>query len=132
MAKRQRRRELGEVEREVEDLKSLSRNGSSPPELAKLREQVSELRREFYTHLGAWQRTQIARHPQRPYTLDFILLLFTDFSELHGDGAVGDDPAIVGGFSRFHGRPALVIGHPKGRATTHRVARNFGPATPAR
>jgi acetyl-CoA carboxylase carboxyl transferase subunit alpha len=130
MEKRQRRRELEQLEREVEDLQRLSRNGSSPPELAKLREQVSELRREFYTHLGAWQRTQIARHPQRPYTLDFIRLLFTDFSELHGDRAFGDDPAIVGGFARFHGRPVLVIGHQKGRDTKQRVARNFGQAKP--
>ena len=130
MEKRQRRRELEQIEREVEDLQRLARNGSSPPELAKLREQVSELRREFYTHLGAWQRTQIARHPQRPYTLDFVRLLFTDFSELHGDRAFGDDPAIVGGFARFHGRPVLVLGHQKGRDTKQRVARNFGQAKP--
>jgi acetyl-CoA carboxylase carboxyl transferase subunit alpha len=130
MEKRQRRRELEQLEREVEDLQRLAHNGSSPPELAKLREQVSELRREFYTHLGAWQRTQIARHPQRPYTLDFIRLLFTDFSELHGDRAFGDDPAIVGGFARFHGRPVLVLGHQKGRDTKQRVARNFGQAKP--
>jgi acetyl-CoA carboxylase carboxyl transferase subunit alpha len=130
MEKRQRRRELEQLEREVEDLQRLSRNGSSPPELAKLREQVSELRREFYSHINAWQRTQLARHPQRPYTLDFIRLLFTDFSELHGDRAFGDDPAIVGGFARFHGRPVLVIGHQKGRDTKQRLARNFGQAKP--
>jgi acetyl-CoA carboxylase carboxyl transferase subunit alpha len=130
MEKRQRRRELEQLEREVEDLQRLSRNGSSAPELEKLREQVSELRREFYAHIGAWQRTQIARHPQRPYTLDFIRLLFTDFSELHGDRAFGDDPAIVGGFARFHGRPVLVLGHQKGRDTKQRVARNFGQAKP--
>ena len=111
-------------------MQRLSRNGSSPPELDKIREQVSELRREFYTHIGAWQRTQMARHPQRPYTLDFIRLLFTDFSELHGDRAFGDDPAIVGGFARFHGRPVLVLGHQKGRDTKQRVARNFGQAKP--
>jgi len=130
MEKRQRRRELEQLEREVEDLQRLSQNGSSPPELEKIRAQVSELRREFYAHLGAWQRTQIARHPQRPYTLDFIRLLFTDFSELHGDRAFGDDPAIVGGFARFHGRPVLVLGHQKGRDTKQRVARNFGQAKP--
>jgi acetyl-CoA carboxylase carboxyl transferase subunit alpha len=130
MEKRQRRRELEQLEREVDDLQRLSPNGSSPPELAKLREQVSELRREFYTHIGAWQRTQLARHPQRPYTLDFIRLLFTDFSELHGDRAFGDDPAIVGGFARFHGRHVLVVGHQKGRDTKQRVARNFGQAKP--
>src|SRR6202011_3296088 len=100
------------------------------PELAKIREQVSELRREFFTHIGAWQRTQLARHPQRPYTLDFVRLLFTDFSELHGDRAFGDDPAMVAGFARFHGRPILVVGHQKGRDTKQRLARNFGQAKP--
>ena len=130
MEKRKRRRELEELEREVDDLQRLSHNGSSPPELAKLREQVTELRREFYAHINAWQRTQIARHPQRPYTLDFIRLLFTDFSELHGDRAFGDDPAIVGGFARFKGRPVLVVGHQKGRDTKQRLARNFGQAKP--
>jgi acetyl-CoA carboxylase carboxyl transferase subunit alpha len=88
------------------------------------------MRREFFTHISAWQRTQLARHPQRPYTLDFIRLLCTDFSELHGDRAFGDDPAIVGGFARFHGRPVLVVGHQKGRDTKQRVARNFGQAKP--
>ena len=130
MEKRERRRELEKLERDVEDLQRLSPNGSSPPELDKIRQQVSELRHEFYTHIGAWQRTQIARHPQRPYTLDFIRLLFTDFSELHGDRAFGDDPAIVGGFARFHGRHVLVVGHQKGRDTKQRVARNFGQAKP--
>ncbi|HZP31985.1 MAG TPA: acetyl-CoA carboxylase carboxyltransferase subunit alpha [Candidatus Acidoferrales bacterium] len=125
-----RRRELEQLEKEVEDLRRLANNGSAPPELAKLREQVSELRREFYTHINAWQRTQLARHPQRPYTLDFIKLLFTDFSELHGDRAFGDDPAVVGGFARFHGRPVLVVGHQKGRDTKQRLARNFGQAKP--
>ena len=91
---------------------------------------MTELRREFYTHLSAWQRTQLARHPQRPYTLDFVRLLFTDFSELHGDRAFGDDPAIVAGFARFHGRPILVVGHQKGRDTKQRLARNFGQAKP--
>ena len=130
MEKRQRRRQLEQLEREVEDLQRLSQNGSSPPELARIREQVSELRREFFSHIGAWQRTQLARHPQRPYTLDFIRLLFTDFSELHGDRAFGDDPAIVAGFARFHGRHVMVMGHQKGRDTKQRVARNFGQAKP--
>ncbi len=130
MANRERRRELEQLEREVEDLRRLSSGVSSASELEKIREQVSELRREFYTHLGAWQRTQLARHPQRPYTLDFVRLLFTDFSELHGDRAFGDDPAIVAGFARFHGRPVLIVGHQKGRDTKQRVARNFGQAKP--
>jgi acetyl-CoA carboxylase carboxyl transferase subunit alpha len=130
MANRERRRALEQLEREVEDLQRLSSGVSSASELDKIREQVSELRREFYTHLGAWQRTQLARHPQRPYTLDFVRLLFTDFSELHGDRAFSDDPAIVAGFARFHGQPVLVVGHQKGRDTKQRVARNFGQAKP--
>ena len=130
MEKRKSRRDLEQLEKEVEELQRHANNGSVPPELAKLRQQLSELRREFYTPTSAWQRTQLARHPQRPYTLDFIKLLFADFSELHGDRAFGDDPAIVGGFARFHGRPVLVVGHQKGRDTKQRLARNFGQAKP--
>ena len=80
--------------------------------------------------LSPWQRTQLARHPQRPHPLDFIRLLFTDFTELHGDRTFADDPAIVAGLARFHGRPVLVIGHQKGRTTKQRVAHNFGQAKP--
>ena len=128
--KRERQRELAQLEREVEDLRRIAATPSSSEELERLREQVGELKREFYAHLGAWQRTQIARHPQRPYTLDFARLLFTDFSELHGDRGYGDDPALVAGFGRFHGQPALVVGHQKGRDTKQRLARNFGQAKP--
>lgn len=130
MANRERQREIQQLEREVEDLQRLSSPSSPASGLDRVREQISELRREFYTHLSAWQRTQLARHAQRPYTLDFVRLLFTDFSELHGDRTFGDDPAIVGGFARFHGRPVLVIGHQKGRDTKQRLARNFGQAKP--
>jgi acetyl-CoA carboxylase carboxyl transferase subunit alpha len=130
MANRERQREIQQLEREVEDLQRLSSPSSAASGLDRVREQISELRREFYTHLSAWQRTQLARHAQRPYTLDFVRLLFTDFSELHGDRTFGDDPAIVGGFARFHGRPVLVIGHQKGRDTKQRLARNFGQAKP--
>lgn len=128
--KQKRQRELAQLEVEVEDLRRLAPTASSAAELDRLRQQVGELKREFYNHLGAWQRTQIARHPQRPYTLDFARLLFTDFSELHGDRGFGDDPALVAGFARFHGRPVLVLGHQKGRDTKQRVARNFGQAKP--
>src|SRR5437016_5676084 len=112
---RRRKGEIEKLEREVEDLRRLSTEGWGDAELERLRQQVSELRREFYMHLSAWQRTQLSRHPQRPFTQDFVRLLFTDFTELHGDRAYGDDPAIVAGFARFHGRPVLVIGHQKGR-----------------
>jgi len=123
-----RAREIEQMEREVGELTGFSPSGNSDAE--RLRVEMTELRREFYTHLGAWQRTQLARHPQRPYTLDFVRLLCSDFSELHGDRAFGDDPAIVAGFARFHGRPILVVGHQKGRDTKQRLARNFGQAKP--
>src|SRR5262249_15458560 len=99
-------------------------------ELERIRAQVAELRREFYSHLGPWQKAQIARHQQRPYTLDFIALLFTDFLEVHGDRAFGDDPAIIAGLAKFRGRPVVVIGHQKGRDTKQRLARNFGQPKP--
>src|SRR6185437_9469171 len=108
---RNREREISEIEREVEDLSRLANPSAPSDDLDRIRQQVSELRRDFYQHLGAWQRTQLARHAQRPYTLDFVRLLFTDFSELHGDRNSGDDPALIAGFARFHGRPVLIVGH---------------------
>jgi len=125
-----RRHELDRLERDVEELRQLAGTASADAELERLRQQVTELRREFYTHLGPWQRAQIARHPQRPYTLDFIGLLFTDFVELHGDRGYGDDKAIVAGLAKFHGRPVAVIGHQKGRDTKQRLVRNFGQPKP--
>jgi acetyl-CoA carboxylase carboxyl transferase subunit alpha len=130
MERARRKRDIEELEREVADLRRLATPGSSESDLERLQEQVRDLRREFYAHLGAWQRTQLARHPQRPYTLDFVRMLFTDFAELHGDRCFGDDPAIVGGLARFKGRPVLVLGHQKGRDTKQRLARNFGQAKP--
>jgi acetyl-CoA carboxylase carboxyl transferase subunit alpha len=130
MDNRERQNEIDQLEQEVEELQRLSAGATSSTDLDRVRGEISQLRREFYTHLGAWQRTQLARHPQRPYTLDFARLLFTDFTELHGDRAFGDDPAIVSGFARFHGRAVLVIGHQKGRDTKQRLARNFGQAKP--
>jgi len=130
MERARRAREIEALEREVAELRRLAAPGASQSEVERLQEQVGELRREFYTHLGAWQRTQLARHPQRPYTLDLVRLLFTDFTELHGDRCFGDDPAIVAGFARFHSRPVLVLGHQKGRDTKQRLARNFGQAKP--
>uniref|UniRef100_UPI00263856C4 acetyl-CoA carboxylase carboxyltransferase subunit alpha n=1 Tax=Thermomonas sp. TaxID=1971895 RepID=UPI00263856C4 len=83
-----------------------------------------------YAKLSAWQVSQVARHPQRPYTLDYVQGLFTDFVELHGDRAFADDPAIVGGVARFNGEPVLVIGHQKGRDTKEKLHRNFGMPRP--
>jgi acetyl-CoA carboxylase carboxyl transferase subunit alpha len=126
----QRQREIDRLEKDVEELRHLANSPLAEAELERIRQQVAELRHEFYTHLGAWQRAQIARHPQRPYTQDFIALLFTDFVELHGDRAYGDDKAIVAGLAKFHGRPVAVIGHQKGRDTKQRLVRNFGQPKP--
>ena len=125
-----RQREIERLEKDVEDLRHLAGDAEADAELERIRQQVSELRREFYTHMGPWQRAQIARHQQRPYTLDFIALLFTDFMELHGDRGYADDKAIVAGLAKFHGRPVAVIGHQKGRDTKQRLIRNFGQPKP--
>jgi acetyl-CoA carboxylase carboxyl transferase subunit alpha len=125
-----RQREIERLEKDVEDLKRLAGTKEADAELERVRQQVAELRREFYAHLGPWQRAQIARHQQRPYLLDFVQYLFTDFIELHGDRAFGDDKAIIAGLAKFHGRPVAIVGHQKGRDTKQRVIRNFGQPKP--
>jgi acetyl-CoA carboxylase carboxyl transferase subunit alpha len=125
-----REREIDRLENEVEELRHLAGSVDGDAELERIRQQVAELRREFYQHLGPWQRAQVARHPQRPYTLDFIGLLFTDFIEMHGDRGYGDDKAIIAGLAKFHGRPVAVVGHQKGRDTKQRLMRNFGQPKP--
>jgi acetyl-CoA carboxylase carboxyl transferase subunit alpha len=99
-------------------------------EIASLRKKIAAKTKDVYAKLSAWQIAQVARHPQRPYTLDYIAGLFTDFEELHGDRAFADDPAIVGGLARFQGEPVVVIGHQKGRDTKERQYRNFGMPRP--
>src|ERR1700716_2865228 len=125
-----RERAIDRLEKDVEDLRHLAGSADGDADLERIRRHVADLRREFYEHLGPWQRAQIARHPQRPYTLDFIGLLFTDFVEMHGDRGYGDDKAIIAGLAKFHGRPAAVIGHQKGRDTKQRLVRNFGQPKP--
>jgi acetyl-CoA carboxylase carboxyl transferase subunit alpha len=125
-----RQRELEKLEKEVNDLKLLAGDEEADAELERLRSEVAELRKEFYTHLGPWQRAQIARHPLRPYLTDYIPLLFTDFVELHGDRAFGDDRALIAGLAKYKGRPVAVIGQQKGRDTKQRVIRNFGQPKP--
>ena len=125
-----RQREIERLEKDVEELRRLAGDANAGADLERVRQEVAELRREFYTHLGPWQRAQIARHQQRPYTLDFIGLLFTDFIELHGDRGFGDDTALITGLAKFHGRPVAVIGHQKGRDTKQRLQRNFGQPKP--
>ncbi len=99
-------------------------------ELEQLQKKNKKLLEDTYKNLNAWQISQVARHPQRPYTLDYISNLFTDFEELHGDRAFADDPAIVGGIARFEGTPVMVIGHQKGRDVKERQYRNFGMPRP--
>jgi acetyl-CoA carboxylase carboxyl transferase subunit alpha len=128
----ERQKVIEHLEKDVEELRRLSGDGNADAdmELERIRQQVAELRREFYSHLGAWQRAQVARHQQRPYTLDYINLLFTDFMELHGDRGYADDKAIVAGLAKYHGRPVAVVGHQKGRDTKQRLVRNFGQPKP--
>ena len=130
MDRKRRKRQIEQLEREVEELRRLSPPQPADTELERLRREIGELKRDFYTHLGAWQRTQLSRHPQRPYTLDYARLLFQDFSELQGDRAFADDPAIVAGLARYRGRPVVIIGHQKGRDTKQKLARNFGMPKP--
>lgn len=125
-----RQREIDRLEKDVEELRQLAGDEEADAELERLRLQVADLRKEFYAHLAPWQRAQIARHAQRPYTLDFINLMLTDFVELHGDRGFGDDKAIVAGLAKFLGRPVAVVGHQKGRDTKQRVLRNFGQPKP--
>ena len=129
-AQKDAQKEIERLERDVEDLRRLASSEEGEAELERLKQQVVELRKEFYTHLGPWQRAQIARHPQRPYTLDWIQMLITDFMEIHGDRGFGDDKAIIAGMGKFRGHAVAVIGQQKGRDTKQRVVRNFGQPKP--
>jgi acetyl-CoA carboxylase carboxyl transferase subunit alpha len=128
---KQRRKVIDALERDVEELSRLSApTGEQTAEIERVRSEIQELKMEFYRHLGPWQRVQLARHPQRPYTDDYIRLLFEDFSEIHGDRNFSDDAALITGFARFHGRPVMIVGSQKGRDIKQRLVRNFGQAKP--
>jgi len=118
-----------EVEKRIEELSGFE-DEIKKREIERLRQKLDQLRRDIYSHLTPWQKTLVARHPRRPYTLDFVAQLFEDFVEVHGDRLFADDPAIVCGFGLFHGRPAAVIGHQKGRDTKEKIHRNFGMPRP--
>jgi acetyl-CoA carboxylase carboxyl transferase subunit alpha len=130
MARESRKQEIERLERELADLQRMARPEIPSADLDRVRGEVAQLRRDFYEHMGAWQRTLLARHPQRPYMMDYVRLLFEDFHELHGDRAYGDDAAMVTGFARYRGRPVVLVGQQKGRDTKQRVAQNFGQAKP--
>ncbi|MCL2450845.1 MAG: acetyl-CoA carboxylase carboxyltransferase subunit alpha [Polyangiaceae bacterium] len=115
----------------VRELREMARSDHGlEPELRRLEERTSKLARQLYAELTPWQKVQLSRHPNRPYMLDYVDRIFTDFVELHGDRRFGDDAAIVGGLARFRGRSVVVIGHQKGRSTKEKVVRNFGQANP--
>ncbi|WP_333845269.1 acetyl-CoA carboxylase carboxyl transferase subunit alpha, partial [Pelomicrobium sp.] len=123
---------IAELEARIEELRFVQDDSALDisEEIRRLQEKSQRLTKEIYSKLTAWQIAQVARHPQRPYTLDYIQGLFTDFVELHGDRAFADDPAIVGGLARFGGQSVVVIGHQKGRDTKEKIHRNFGMPRP--
>ena len=123
--------ELEQIEKQIAHLESaVGPNEQTRRQLATLQERVNDLRREVNSHLSAWAKTELARHPQRPYMLDYVERLFTDWSEIHGDRAFADDPAIVCGIARFHGEEVVVVGQQKARDTKQKVYRNFGMPNP--
>ncbi|GFE58877.1 acetyl-CoA carboxylase carboxyltransferase subunit alpha [Geobacter sp. AOG1] len=120
-----------ELEQKIQELLALSGdNVDLKNEVAKLEKKAEEMRRDIFANLTRWQTAQIARHINRPFTMDYINLIFTEFVELHGDRNFGDDHAIVGGLARLDNEPVMVIGHQKGRDTKEKVYRNFGMPNP--
>jgi acetyl-CoA carboxylase carboxyl transferase subunit alpha len=119
-----------QLRREIEELSALEAEPGRQAAIDELRQKLTKVSEEIYSNLTPWQKTLVARHPQRPYTLDFIAALYEDFTEIHGDRKFADDAAIVAGFARFHGAPCAVIGHQKGRNTKEKVLRNFGQPKP--
>ena len=114
----------------IDDLARFPGDPQKEKEVQRLRRELTALRREIYSRLTPWQKTMVARHPNRPYTLDYIQALFADFIEIHGDRRFADDPALVCGLASYHGRPVCVIGHQKGRDTKQKIYRNFGMPKP--
>src|SRR5512141_363621 len=121
---------LMELEKKIEELAVMSETMDLSAEIAKLEQKAEKVREEIFSGLSRWQTAQVARHPNRPFTLDYLNLIFTDFIELHGDRLFGDDHAIVGGLARLDNEPVMVIGHQKGRDTKEKVYRNFGMPNP--
>lgn len=123
---------IAELENKIEELRFVQDESAVDisDEISRLAEKSQQLTKDIYTRLTPWQVSQIARHPQRPYTLDYLGQIFTDFQELHGDRSFGDDLSIIGGLARFNGASCMVIGHQKGRDTKERALRNFGMSRP--
>lgn len=123
---------LAELENKIEQLRFVQADSAVDisEEITRLQQKSQSLAKDIYAKLTPWQTALVARHPQRPYTLDYVREIFTDFHELHGDRQYADDQSIVGGLARFNGSPCMVIGHQKGRDTKERAARNFGMPRP--
>jgi len=123
---------IADLEKKIEELTLFTSSGNIDleEEILKLHKKADQLRAEIYSRLTPWQKAQISRHPNRPYTLDYIEAMLTDFTEMHGDRAFADDPAIVCGMARLDGMPIVVIGHQKGRTTKEKISRNFGMPNP--
>jgi acetyl-CoA carboxylase carboxyl transferase subunit alpha len=123
---------IAELEAKIDELRYVGKDASLniSDEITRLKKKSDELTRSIFASLTPWQISQLARHPQRPYTLDYLERIFTDWHELHGDRAFADDAAIVGGLARLDGRPVMVIGHQKGRDTKEKILRNFGMPRP--
>ncbi len=123
---------IAELEAKIEELRLVGDDNdlNIGEEIARLEAKSRSLTESIFASLTPWQVAQLARHPQRPYTLDYLKMIFTEFEELHGDRHFADDRAIIGGVARFEGRPVVVIGHQKGRDTPDKVYRNFGMARP--
>jgi acetyl-CoA carboxylase carboxyl transferase subunit alpha len=123
---------IAELEQRIEELRFVQDDSAVDisEEIGRLTKKSQSLTKEIYAKLNPWQVAQVARHPQRPYTLDYVGMLFTHFEELHGDRAFADDASIVGGLARFDGEPCVLIGHQKGRDTKEKIARNFGMPKP--
>ncbi|WP_413437037.1 acetyl-CoA carboxylase carboxyltransferase subunit alpha [Sulfuriferula sp. GW1] len=123
---------IAELEAKIEELRYVQDDSALDisEEIGRLQKKSEKLTKDIYAKLTPWQISQVARHPQRPYTLDYVGALFSDFEELHGDRTFGDDPAIVGGLARFNGQSVMLIGHQKGRDTKEKIYRNFGMPRP--
>ncbi|MCX8116098.1 MAG: acetyl-CoA carboxylase carboxyl transferase subunit alpha, partial [Burkholderiaceae bacterium] len=123
---------IAELETKIEELRFVQDDSAVDisEEIERLQKKSQALLKDIYAKLTPWQVAQLARHPQRPYTLDYVNDIFTDFHELHGDRHFADDLSIVGGMARFNGQPVMVLGHQKGRDTKERTLRNFGMTKP--
>ncbi|MGD8708787.1 MAG: acetyl-CoA carboxylase carboxyl transferase subunit alpha, partial [Ectothiorhodospiraceae bacterium] len=125
-------RPIAELEAKIEELRYVGDDAdvNISDEIQRLQQKSRQLTEQIFSSLSAWQIAQLARHPQRPHTLDYVEKIFTEFEELHGDRQFADDPAIVGGVARLDGRPVMVIGHQRGRDTKEKLRRNFGMPRP--